>query len=340
MRKFWIVLFLLLSLPLSAQSQGSPFLVAWWNVEVLFDTKQDTTTDVDFTPSGKYQWTQERLNLKFKRLAQTIQDLARSRGFTLPDIMGFCNIEHQWLLDTLFQKHLRTNDFQTVFFPSSAAAGRHLGLVFNRRKFSLNFASTYPITLDTGKPSMPDIMLVKLDYRGRLLNIILNHWPEPKLFDPLAESSRSQAARLLRSIISSLREGEKEPDILILGDFNTASTNKAFSESIRASDDSSFVRFTAPELLLNLSLVSPSSGTVRMRAKWHAYDQALVSASMLDEKNFYVFANSLERFSAPYLFQPSRRSDPVGQLFSTFYNERYLGGYSNHLPISVVVYFK
>lgn len=72
----------------------------------------------------------------------------------------------------------------------------------------------------------------------------------------------------------------------------------------------------------------------------YAYDQAFVSASMLDEKSFYVFANSLERFSAPYLFQPSRRSDPVGQLFSTFYNERYIGGYSHHLPISVVVYFR
>ncbi len=340
MRMLWVILFLLLCTPLFAQSPSSPFLAAWWDVEALFDTKPDTTTDVDFTPSGKYQWTPKKLNLKFKRLAQTIQDLARSRGFALPDIMGFCNVEHQWLLDTLFQKYLRTNDFQTVFFTSQASASRNLGLVFNRRKFSLNFSNTYPIKLDTGKSSMPDIMLVKLDYRGRLLNIILNHWTEPKLFDPLAESSRLQAARLLRSIISSLREGEKEPDILVLGDFNTAATDKAFGESIRASDDSSFVRFTASEQLLNLSLVSPSSGTVRMRAKCHAYDQALVSSHMLDNKNFYVFANSLESFSAPYLFQPSRRSDAVGQLFSTFYNGRYLGGYSNHLPISVVVYFK
>jgi hypothetical protein len=340
MRTLWVILFLLLYTPLFAQSPSSSFLVAWWDVEALFDTKPDTTTDVDFTPSGKYQWTPEKLDLKFKRLAQTIQGLARSRGFALPDIMGFCNIEHQWLLDTLFQKYLRTNDFQTVFFASPSSASRNLGLVFNRRKFSLNFSSVYPIMLDTGKFSMPDIMLVKLDYRGRLLNIVLNHWLEPKPLNPLVESARLRAAQLLRSILASLREGEKDPNILVFGNFNTAASNRAFNESIRASDDSSYVRLNAPDFMLNLSLVSPNSGTVRMRAKWYAYDQALVSASMLDEKNFYVFANSLERFSAPYLFQPSRRSDPVGQLFSTFYNERYIGGYSHHLPISVVVYFR
>jgi len=163
MRTPWVILFLFLHTSLFAQSPSSSFLVAWWDVEALFDTKPDTTTDVDFTPSGKYQWTPEKLNLKFQRLAQTIQDLAHSRGFALPDIMGFCNIEHQWLLDTLFQKYLRTNDFQTVFFASPSSASRNLGLVFNRRKFSLNYSNTYPIALDTGKSSMPDIMLVKLD---------------------------------------------------------------------------------------------------------------------------------------------------------------------------------
>lgn len=340
MRTLFVSFFFALSVPLFAQQQGSPFLIAWWNVEALYDTKPDSTTDADFTPSGKRQWTQEKLNLKFRRLAEAIRDLSKSRGFILPDVMGFCNVEHQWLLDTLFQKYLNARDFQTVYFESPDAKGRDIGVVFNRRKFSLNFANAYPIKLDTGKLPTRDIILVKLDHRGKLLNLIFNHWEEPKLFDPLTESARAQASRLLRSIIASLREGEKEPDILVLGDFNVAPTNRAFSDAMRATDDSSFVRFTAPDLLLNLSLVSPNSGTARQHAKWHAFDQALVSSAMLDAKNFFVFANALERFSAPYLFQPSRRSDPVGQLFSTFYNERYIGGYSNRLPISVVVHFK
>ncbi len=339
MRTLFILLFFVFSTPLFAQQQSS-FLVAWWNVEALYDTRQDSTTDADFTPSGKYQWTEEKLRLKFQRLAQTIRDLAQSRGFTLPDVMGFCNVEHQWLLDTLFQKYLKTNDFQTVYFESSDAKGRDIGVVFNRRKFSLTFAGNYAIMLDTVAVATRDIILVKLDYRGKLLNLIFNHWEEPKLFNSSVKAAREQAARLVRSIIASLQEGEKEPNIVVVGDFNITPNDPVFSDAIRASGDSSFVRSATSDFLLNLSLLSPNSGTARLRAKWYAFDQALVSAFMLDQKDFYVFTNALQAFSAPYLFQPSRRSDPTGQLFSTFFNERYIGGYSNRLPISVVVHFK
>lgn len=182
-------------------------------------------------------------------------------------------------------------------------------------------------------------MLVKLDYRGRLLSVVLNHWETPKLFNPVVEAARTQSARLLRSIIKSLRDGDPNAEILVLGDFGVSPSSKIITEALLSSSDSSFVHASS-EALLNLSQLSPSSGTVRIGTKWYAFDQALVSSAMLDTKNFFVLTNSLECFAAPYLFQPSRRSDPTGKLFSTFWNGRYIGGYSNHLPISVTLYFK
>lgn len=332
------ILALGLASTLSAQPREA-FLAMWWNVEALFNTIADSTTDLDFTPTGKYQWTPERLELKLRRTAQVIRDAAQARGFALPDIVGLCNVEQQALIDTLFQKYLKTNDFQTVFFTSSDPESRHIGVAFNRRKFLLNFASSYSIKLDTGRAFTRDIVLVKLDYRGRLLSVVLNHWEMPALFNPATEVARVQAARLLRNIVKSLHEGDPNADILILGDFGTVPSSKLLTQTLLTSGDSAAVRAAASDVLLNLSERTPNAGTVRIGTKWYAYDQAIVSAAMLDAKNFFVSLNALERFAAPYLFQPSRRSDPVGKLFSTFWNGRYIGGYSSHLPISVIVYF-
>ena len=59
-------LVLLLMLTATAQSQEtqqqfSTYTIGWWNVENLFDTRDDPkTNDDEFTPEGEKHWTRRR----------------------------------------------------------------------------------------------------------------------------------------------------------------------------------------------------------------------------------------------------------------------------------------
>ncbi len=53
--------------------KGSDFVVAFYNVENLFDTSDDPKkNDEDFTPTGKLAWTEDRYQVKLGRIAQVI----------------------------------------------------------------------------------------------------------------------------------------------------------------------------------------------------------------------------------------------------------------------------
>ncbi len=69
MQKIYSLLFLALLLFISHpfvskanQPETEPLVFMWWNLENLFDTLDDpSTNDSDFTPSGKLHWTEKKL---------------------------------------------------------------------------------------------------------------------------------------------------------------------------------------------------------------------------------------------------------------------------------------
>ena len=64
MKRLLLILFLMVS-EVSAQNQAAVFTAAWWNVENLFDLRDDPkTNDDEFTPTGDRHWTRRRLNDK------------------------------------------------------------------------------------------------------------------------------------------------------------------------------------------------------------------------------------------------------------------------------------
>jgi len=62
--------------------------VAFWNVENLFDTVDDPLKqDEDFTPSGRYHWTEEKLATKIENLSRVIKSMNA-------DIVGLAEVEN------------------------------------------------------------------------------------------------------------------------------------------------------------------------------------------------------------------------------------------------------
>jgi hypothetical protein len=77
-----------------ATTWADEFFVGSWNLENLFDTKDDPSVkgDEEYTPESAKHWTKERLDIKLTNLAKIISKMNENKG---PDVLGVCEIENR-----------------------------------------------------------------------------------------------------------------------------------------------------------------------------------------------------------------------------------------------------
>src|SRR6188508_2810121 len=86
-----------------ASTRADEFFVGSWNLENLFDTKDDPSVkgDEDYTPESAKHWTKERLDIKLKNLAKVISKMNDGKG---PDILGVCEVENRDVIQMLVEQ--------------------------------------------------------------------------------------------------------------------------------------------------------------------------------------------------------------------------------------------
>ena len=93
MKRFPLAFILMFTATVQSQETEqsfSTFTAAWWNVENLFDTRDDPhTADDDFTPRGSYHWTRRKLTDKINGLYKTLLQME------LPDVVGLAEVENE-----------------------------------------------------------------------------------------------------------------------------------------------------------------------------------------------------------------------------------------------------
>ncbi|MCG8376626.1 MAG: endonuclease, partial [Chlorobiales bacterium] len=73
----------------------------WWNVENLFDTRDDPATeDSEFTPEGRKRWTEKKLLLKHMRLSHIIK-VVRLKTGSYPGILVLGEVENKEVFNKL-----------------------------------------------------------------------------------------------------------------------------------------------------------------------------------------------------------------------------------------------
>lgn len=337
---FFLTLILLIGTnPAEAKESQKKLLVCWWNVENLFDTVNDPGNgDDEFTPDGSKEWTDTRLNTKLDNLAQVIRDIGKSRlngASGLPDIMGFCEVEHLAPLKDLFKKHLGKTSYDFVYYESPDMRGIDVGFAYNKEKLSVLQSEKHSVNL-SGKPSR-DIVSITFNYEGKRLYVIGNHWPSRRGGEMRSESKRAIAANVLRGVVDKILKNDPNADILILGDFNDEPDDSSIKDVLMASGNMEAVRSAKDGRLYNCWLEYPGVGSSMYRKHWLRIDQAIVSWGMLDHDNFYIDRESFTCFYKDYLFEkPTGRKKSKG-LFRTYEGKKYAGGYSDHLPITVLL---
>lgn len=337
MNRFYLLLFPLFLFYSSSSQVGKPVAsVMFYNVENLFDTEDDPLiADEEFLPQGERRWNSFRFNAKLNNIAKVI---ANTGNWEPPAVIGLCEIENRYVLERLVnQPSIRNWKYKIIHKNSPDERGIDVAALFREDVFNpLGYDYFPPVPEGEPLPATREILYVfgtiaDLD----TVHFFFNHWPSR--YGGLMETRgrRQKAAARLYQEILKLHEKYHNPLIVIMGDFNDQPDDDSMTRYLKASLSSG----DEPLQLYNLSYVwlTQGKGTLKYQSMWNIFDQIIVSGSLLrNEGKLYATPEDAYILEASFLLQKDERY--AGQkLFRTFEGFRYLGGYSDHLPVILMI---
>ncbi len=329
--RFILSAILLLFLPFlqgGARERQDGITLLWWNVENLFDTRDDPNTEDDeFTPAGRMHWTEKKLQLKQVRIGAVLKGIRlspRYRGY--PDLVAFAESENrQVFAGTIAAAGL--GSWRVAYHESRDPRGIDIGLAWNPATLYFTGSKAYRVSLPDGHRTR-DVIVAGFSVSRRRFSVVLNHWPSRSFGTEWSEPKRLAAARVARHVVDSLRTADAKSSIVVMGDFNDEPENRSLLEAMGSSFDRKAVRALPGKLLYNCWNDVATGGSYAYRGEWERIDQVLVSAPLLENRGLRLAPKGFGTFSFPHLFvEPGRR------LYPTFEKGRYVGGYSDHLPV-------
>ncbi len=333
MRTLLCYIFLLFSTAalFSHPSAGNPkseksVLLLWWNVENLFDPQNDPLTDDDdFTPEGKLQWTEKKLDLKKMRIRHLLTAVEAHPDYRkYPDLVAFAEVENRNVFEETLSQ-IQGIRYKSIYFESSDPRGIDIGLSYNPQTLRPEKAKAYSVPL--GRPTRK-IIVAGFSAEGHPFHVILNHWPSRSFDTGWTEPKRLAAARVTRHILDSLLVGNAKADLIVMGDFNDEPDNKSLTQVLGSSFDAAKVKANSSTLLYNCWSGYEGIGSYFYNNHWQQIDQILLSAGMLDNRGILAPDNAFRCFAFSRLLDDSGKKP-----YATYEKRSYKGGYSDHLPL-------
>lgn len=334
-----LVLFITTSIFCKCSENPDEYLfVAFWNVENLFDTTDDSDkSDEEFLPSGSYEYTEERLERKMYNLARIIRSMNDNNG---PDILGICEVEHVYLLDSMNNQFLSDFNYESVGLESPDARGIDNALIFKTDKFTFLSMSADTVKLTSGYETRLILRVSLLTKLNDTLHIFVNHFPSRRGGEEKSERSRIETAQILRNSVNIILNENPKAKIFVIGDFNDEPTNNSVLNTLAAVPIKcdSLTGITDEEDLssdlFNTSYqqYEEGIGSYKYRDDWNMLDQIIISKELLVGKYLQYECNSFEVYKPSFMVTQSGTFE--GAPFPSYGGRRYLGGYSDHFPVS------
>lgn len=311
------------------------FTVAFYNVENLFDTKDDPITDdSEFLPNGKNNWTEEKYQLKSDNIAKVISELNDGNG---ADLVGLSEIENIGVInDLLHHPSLKKMDYGIVHRESPDMRGIDVAMIYKKKSFRV--LDTKALTVDISKfDSRPtrDIIMVKgVAISKDTLYIFLNHWPSRRGGTQESAGRRAAAAAVLRKAVDSILREVPNAKLVLMGDYNDNPSDVSVSKILGATK--------TPDLSVANSLYDPGNnfnwktgeGSEFYKGDWSRFIQIILSTSLIRNE-----LDAENNFHDIYLFNPQWLlcEEPAYQQmipYRTFVDQKPIG-FSDHLPVYV-----
>ncbi|KAA9345784.1 endonuclease/exonuclease/phosphatase family protein [Adhaeribacter soli] len=315
----------------SAAQAPKEVSVAFYNLENLFDTEDDPNKDdQEFLPTSDLQWTPERYKKKLANMASVIQNLGDADG---PELLGVCEIENRKVLvDLAAQPVLSDRNYEVIHFEGPDERSIDVALLYKADVFKVLEQKAIPVTLPNSKDKTRDILQVKGILAGDTVTVLVNHWPSKRGGAEESDPKRQAVADLVRRTVDAEMIRNPKAKVLLMGDFNDTPDSKAIAETLNA------VNNTQPEPARQLynafaPFAEQKKGSYNYKGNWDMIDQMMLSKSLLTKKGLHYVPNSATIYQEDRILEQEGKFK--GTPFRTYAGKKYLGGYSDHLPIYI-----
>lgn len=331
------ITFLLLLCCAVIQAQDAllqPGRIIFYNVENLFDTiDEPNKIDEEFLPTSKANWNTQKYHEKLQHIAQVIDSLTDT---IQPMMIGLAEVENKQVLEDLIkQPALKHINWGIVHRDSPDERGIDVAILYNKDVVE-EIIGTY-LSIDLGGDNTRDIAYLKCYINeGEPIWLFVNHWPSRRAATDSTGQKRRLAANTLLKKIENLYLGEPFAHVIIMGDLNDNPTDS----SVATLTHHSF-NLPAEQQLIDLMLPLKAQGqyTVTYKEQKDVFDQIIVSKNLLNARYpYHIRGMQAHIFSPTWLMYQHQKYGPIPN--RTYSYGKYVGGYSDHLPVYMDVVFK
>ena len=293
------------------------------NCENFFDCAHDSLKqDTEYTTDSPRHWNTWKYWQKLRNISKEILSCSQKNndGFiVIPDLVALCEVENDSVMHYLTKRSLLRNArYEYVMTNSPDIRGIDVALLYSPMTFRL--ISSYSLTVNTIKGMRPtrDILYASGEIiSGDTLHVFVVHAPSRFSGKRVTEPYRMTVMKRLMQSIDSIRSIRENPKIIVSGDFNDETKDKSIQYLISN-------RLT--DISADAKGVNGAKGTYKYQGIWSSIDHILISGAL--KKDFTrCFINDQK-----FLIETDDRYNGT-KPFRTYQGYKYLGGFSDHLPL-------
>ena len=309
----------------SSEKKINQYTFAFYNLENLFDTKNDPKTlDDDFIPTSGKKWNEKRLRKKIQDLGKIIHQIGFSDVSHPPVLLGVSEVENAFVLKELVEsEYLKGKGYDFIHFDSPDERGIDTALLYRKQYFTVTHSEAITLHLvndDGVRDYTRDILHITGNLEKEEIHILINHWPSRRAGTQETSQKRIAAGEKNREIIDKIQKNDPDARVIVMGDFNDNPQNDSVKNLVGTS-------FYNPMELLHTQI----SGSASYKGVWNLFDQILLS------NNFLQQHGNTFRFKKAKIFDPDSLKDYHGRNkgtpFRTYVGRKYIGGFSDHFPV-------
>lgn len=290
--------------------------ICFYNVENLFPPDSIKLHKVDHPPSGLRKWNLWRYQHKLQHLSKTLHYLIKEEAFLF---MGLAEVSTDSVISDLLQYTQLEDCYGFIHYNSLDERGVDVAFIYNKKHFNIQYSESIRITFDESISELKnydttrDVLYVKGLFKKKKLHIFTLHLPSKREHDVNAPKRKIILNHLSEYIKNHISEDQS---IIIMGDFNENPNNSLLENFVEKNKLQN--PFKNLYLEGNFSTFHHNQGLL--------YDQIMA-------RNLFCHSPQIENPSFLRCKEYKRQHLP----FRTYAGSRYLGGFSDHFPISLQI---
>ena len=309
-----VLLGVLLSVAVCVASAREVVKIAFYNVENFYDTIPDPAGgDTEYLPGGTRNWDTERYSAKLTNIARVLDELDA-------DVAGLAEIENETAVRDLVMT-LRT-DYNYIYLSGGDSRGMNLAVLYKGDKFVPDTARL------VGIASSRKALYVRGELYGERVDVIVCHMPSQMN----AARYRDRGLASLYGYVEYLHGHDRDARIILVGDFNADPADRIMKRRFHTAEVA--VDGRRPLFAPLSQLAAHGVGSYVYNNRWLLYDNIFLSTRFLGGDGFRYLDSGI--FLRPWMLDNETVSRK-GYPFRTFAGGVYLGGYSDHLPVFVLL---